>query len=264
MNVGYPKLEYKYLIPLVRLDEIRREMLPHLRPDPYTLTEGRGLYTVRSVYLDTRDLATYREKIEGEKHRKKYRVRTYNDRTGNDIAFLEIKKKDNKFISKFRAILQADHIHDFLHTRDFDRFIVRKSGDGIDDKNAQRFLYHYDTRGLRPVILVVYEREAYTGIGNDNFRITIDRNLRSTMVTSFEDIFLEDKLTPAMRRHCILEVKFVGGVPGWLRGIIQRYGLKRRALSKYTICLDSQRNDNALQMHTKRAGHNPMRVPNIR
>ena len=42
-----------------------------------------------------------------------------------------------------------------------------------------------------------------------------------------------------MATHGILEVKFIAGVPAWMRAVIQRYELRRMALSKYTICLES-------------------------
>jgi hypothetical protein len=91
------------------------------------------------------------------------------------------------------------------------------------------------------VILIVYEREAFVGRFTSDLRVTIDRNLRSVFMPGLDGLYDGKRSIAAMQRHCILEIKFTAGVPLALRQIIQRHDLRRMALSKYTICLDSHR-----------------------
>jgi SPX domain protein involved in polyphosphate accumulation len=237
----YPKLEYKYLLPLDRLDAVRRELLPLTDLDPWADKTGRGSYTVRSIYFDDAGYSAYREKIGGERQRRKFRVRAYNDRKPGDIAFLEIKRKEAGLLTKYRAALAAENVEALLAEQDIDTYILPYKGDGINKTNAERFFYHYQKDQLRPVILIVYEREAFVGRFSTDLRVTIDRNLRSVFMPGIDGLYDGKRSIAAMQRHCILEVKFTTGVPLALRQIIQRHELRRMALSKYTICLDSHR-----------------------
>jgi hypothetical protein len=247
----YPKLEYKYLLPLEDADAVRRELLPLTDLDPWADKTGRGSYTVRSIYFDDADYSAYREKIAGERARRKFRVRAYNDRKPGDLAFLEIKRKEAGLLTKYRAALAAENVGALLDEQDIDKYILPYKGDGINKINAERFFYHYNKDTLRPVILIVYEREAFVGRFSSDLRVTIDRNLRSVFMPGIDGLYDGKRSIAAMQRHCILEVKFTTGVPLALRQIIQRHELKRMALSKYTICLDSHRDFSASQQRER-------------
>ena len=107
------RIEYKYLVPNAHLDGIRQAILPYVRSDAFG--DGRGEYTVRSVYYDTPRAACYHEKLDGLEARKKFRIRGYDRPQQSSVVFLEIKRKFGNCISKHRAPL--------LHT-DLDRFLA--------------------------------------------------------------------------------------------------------------------------------------------
>lgn len=239
--MAYPKLEYKYLLPLDHLDAVRRELQQLLELDPYAGNTGRGSYTVRSIYFDDAQFSAYREKIGGERLRRKFRVRAYNEPMPGDIAFLEIKRKDAGLLTKYRSALSVDSIEPLFEDQDLEKYILPLRGDGIDRTNAERFFYHYHREALRPAVLIVYEREAFVGRLTADLRVTIDRDLRSVYAPGIDGMFDGAHGVTAMQRHCILEVKFTAGVPLALRQVIQRHELRRMALSKYTICLESHR-----------------------
>ena len=239
--MAYPKLEYKYLLPLERLDAVRRELQRLLELDPYAKSTGLGQYTVRSIYFDDAAFSAYREKIGGERLRKKLRVRAYNEHKPGDIAFLEIKRKDAGLLTKYRAAFHAENIEVLFSGQDLDRYILPLRKDAIDKKNADRFFYHHNGERMQPVVLIMYEREAFVGKFSEDLRVTIDRNLRSVFDPGIAGLYDGGGSVHTMQRHCILEVKFTAGVPLALRQVIQRHELKRMALSKYTMCLDTHR-----------------------
>jgi len=47
------RLEYKYLVPLHCMDELRRDLLTYLEYDQYASGRPNNEYTVHSVYFDT-------------------------------------------------------------------------------------------------------------------------------------------------------------------------------------------------------------------
>ncbi len=235
----YPKLEYKYLLPADSIPALRRSLLLHMQPDKYAQLSPERQYTVRSVYLDTPRFSAYREKVEGVRVRRKYRIRAYNDAAEGARAFLEIKEKSGSYLTKYRCGVAVDAVGELVRERDLDRHVEQKQGDGIHPANAERFFRDYDRKALRPVVLVVYDREAYTVNGFGDLRVTIDKHLRAARTASHDAFYRDGDLLPVMRQHCILEVKFTRGVPAWLRAQLERYQLRRLALSKYTLSLDA-------------------------
>jgi len=235
------RLEYKYLVPKDLIGDIRAEMLPFVEIDSFADREDAKEYTVRSIYYDTLDFDCYVKKVEGIKVRKKFRIRGYNHPEGDSIVFLEVKRKYINYIGKNRAPLYKSNIDQFFLTKNMDKYIIPLSGIGEEQENARRFLYHFYKKSLRPTILIIYEREAFFGKFNKSLRLTFDKNLRSTIYPSSDQLFMEERIIHAMPKYLIFEVKFYNGLPDWLRNIVRTYDLRRMALSKYTICLDSHR-----------------------
>ncbi len=81
------RLEYKYIVPSNKLESLRNALLPFVQYDPYSNIRGDKQYTVKSIYLDSRNLKDYRDKIDGVYKRKKVRIRGYNDVHDNSTLF---------------------------------------------------------------------------------------------------------------------------------------------------------------------------------
>ena len=74
-NDDIMKFEYKYLVPIERLSELRTFISPFMVTDSHMDMGGPEGYTVRSIYFDTFQYDDYHEKISGLKTRKKIRIR---------------------------------------------------------------------------------------------------------------------------------------------------------------------------------------------
>ncbi len=232
------RFEYKYKIPIKLLDPIRKQIQPFLRIDPFVNSRRESEYIVRSIYLDTVRFSTYSEKIEGLPYRNKYRIRSYNEGTEDSTVFLEIKRKSINNISKTRTRLPFNNLPDLLNGNGKKLNMVNLIGNY--DKDVKSFLYYFYRYKLQPVILIVYNREPWTGWYDNLLRLTLDKNIRSVFMPKFNDLFLdENNLIPAMKDYFVLELKFYDTVPTWFKYTVKRFNLVRRALSKYTICIDS-------------------------
>jgi len=231
------KYEFKYIVPANQLDKLREAISPYVELDPYAASMEKHEYTVRSVYFDTSRFDYYYEKIDGYKIRKKIRIRGYNENTGDDTVFMEIKRKLKEPIEKDRERLTFEVMKRLMAGEG-----SRAYGDVEDDhgvNGAGKFLYHVYRNNLKPVVLVIYEREAFFDRFKHDIRITFDKNLRSVAYPCIDDLYSEEKTAPAMKKHFILEVKFKDRFPGWLRLITGQLGLIKRSASKYVICIDS-------------------------
>ena len=229
------RFEYKYLVPNYLLGELRSRLRPYMALDPYAAE--RGGYTVRSIYLDSPALTCYHEKDAGIKERKKLRVRGYNEGGAGSKVFLEIKRKSNIMISKNRALVAYDDLPRLFESEtDLDDVLDKR---WVDD--ARSFFFHYHRQSMVPVECVIYEREPYVCLYGTSLRITFDINLRSTCYPSLADLYCERNVVPALPDHTILEVKSDRGrgFPRWVRRFLAEYDVKKQALSKYCICLDT-------------------------
>jgi len=232
------------------MDDFRTRIKPYTSPDDYTLKSLTQDYTVRSIYFDSARLEFYHEKLAGLRIRKKLRIRGYDKPQPDSKIFLEIKRKYDNRGSKDRANLFYCNMESFFSTFDIEKYIIKSEDFPDAQNNARRFVHHVIKNDLNPTVLVVYDREAYFSRFNPGLRITFDKNLRFSTFPALKDLYTDDHLVITLNHYFILEVKFEHGYPFWLQRIIAEFNLSRQALSKYTICLDGEKELNLVRRRT--------------
>lgn len=216
--------ELKYYINPGDYEMLKSAMSSLLLPDQNAVNGG---YHIRSLYFDDFENNAMMEKINGVKHRKKYRIRLYNHSAG--FIRLERKLKDGEFVSKDNMVLTKQEAESILNG-DYG-FLIDK-----DNKLAHDFFVELQTRGLRPATIVDYYREAYVHPIED-VRITFDSDLRSGVFD--KNIFNENLQTVPMYEDnlIVMEVKFNHYLPQYIKVILNNaQSASRSAVSKYVIC----------------------------
>lgn len=226
--------ELKYLIPESDRDWLHRRLGPFVHSDPHAAGDRRKAYVVRSIYFDTPRLKDFTEKQDGILRRRKLRVRGYG--TGREApVFLEVKHKHEARVWKDRVALPARAAVDLIGGG-----VPRPGVEPGDAEALGRFLYWMRREGRRAIMLVTYDREPLVGRFDPSLRVTFDRRLRCRpypeLGPELEGLYSDD-LSPILRHHFILEVKFDRVFPSWLRPIIAERSYPKRALSKYVISL---------------------------
>ena len=240
--------EFKYLIRSEMCDDITAFVSPFLELDKYSQSRPQDAYTVRSIYYDSPAFRCYYEKANGEKNRRKYRVRTYNDAAA---TFLECKQRKGSTYTKPKVRLQDDDIVALAERRGIDTSLPDPAG------VLGQLLISMDRWEYQPTALVVYDRIAYVYPGQqDMIRVTLDRNLRGRVFAPLAEIHDEEELSPLLFGWTILEVKFSGIVPRFLHQLVTKFALERQACSKYGVCISQLIDENP----TKREGWNHVRI----
>ena len=239
-NDNIKRYEIKYRIGNDKIPEIREYIKAHTDPDPHVGDSDKVMYTVRSIYFDTRNLDFYWEKIDGLKVRKKLRIRGYNLDKG--FAFLEIKRKYSNCVVKERAKLPLVEIENIINMLD-----IKQGENASACHNNQlvsnKFIYNIIKKNLLVKLLVVYEREPYIQKADPNVRVTIDKNIRSRYNPDLSDLFNGDDLTLITNDFSILELKFNNFMPKWMRSMISDLKLRQESFSKYCEGIDACRDD---------------------
>jgi hypothetical protein len=228
------RYECKYLVPEALLPELRSFIASFMVHDAHALSADDRRYVVTSLYLDSPRFVLYQDTLDGAKNRHKLRLRTYADGAAAPV-FCEVKKRMDGVIYKRRAKVTRAAAQSFL------------AGDGFALERATPVA---DTRefGLlarailaEPALRVRYRREAFESTGPDPVRVTFDTQLtwapspRGELDGGTSEWFGTPLTDP------ILEVKFTNTFPGWLADMVRRFGLHRRSVAKYVVCVNAAR-----------------------
>ncbi len=237
------RYEFKYYVPENKLELLRKMLRPFTYLDAFADSQPKKEYTVRSIYFDTPDFECYHTKVEGIKNRLKVRLRGYNTGDEKSTVFLELKKKYENPLLKQRAKITYKQAKKLFLNGEINNINVLEDVSEQARENTSRFYYQLLSRKMRPVVLVVYEREPYLGlvdIPENKLRITIDKNLRSTAYPKIKELYTNERVVSVMRNHFILEIKYNKRFPAFMRPVIQTLGLKKEPASKYCLSIDRQ------------------------
>lgn len=219
------RVEDKYVLPssdLFRLEQRIAAILP--RDQNGGANPG---YKISSVYFDDIFDTCYRDTVDGNAHRNKYRIRIYND--SKSIIKLEVKTKEYNRISKIASGISEDELELLLRGEP-----IPANNTAWDARNA--FNLAIRTRRLAPKIIVTYDRNAYVSIPG-NVRITFDYDVRGSKRI---DLFGTENLIYDYPEdaNSLLEVKYDTFLPAYIAQLLELGTMEQTSNSKYCICRD--------------------------
>lgn len=218
-----PRYEHKYWISLASADAIRDFIREHVTADEHGLN-----YTIHNIYLDNPELEFFADHVQRRKAaHMKLRARTY----AGDQVFLEVKQKAKGICSKSRSIVPASVYGTVLRT-------ASQVSDRIPFLKIA--LEHHSG----PIVRLDYDREAYNAFEASG-RVTIDTNVRYSRHQSFAfSGEPRNKLLPP--DVGILELKFSGEEPAFMKELRKAFSLKRASISKYCMTVANMLKKNEL------------------
>lgn len=229
----FNRFELKYLADRRLIDGFRAELPARLDRDPHGVD---GFYPVWSLYYDTRGLRFYWEKIDGEKFRRKLRLRHYGTPDDLDDAspvWVEIKQRVNRVTQKRRVRLPYAAARQLCAGKAPAIFEAR------DEPIIEEILVMAAQNHLVPTTVVGYVREAYLGRDEDSgLRVTIDSRIRGR--DRDLDLGLRSENRFIVPPHLsVVEVKVNERVPYWLTELIARHNVSLIRVSKYVQSVEA-------------------------
>jgi hypothetical protein len=228
IRTRFRRYECKYVVSEETAAAVSRYIRPYVAEDPYAKDSPDRSYDIMSLYMDSPDLRLFRETEEGLLDRIKLRIRRYDYELASN-AFLEIKRRHNRLVTKDRARMSTSAVEYLL------------AGGAPDMSNlpdGQRASYdaftEYVARWMAgPVVWVKYRREAWAGAFNDRLRITMDRDLCCAGLGPVGIFLPPNHWTPLPVNGVVLELKFDEAFPDWLSGMVRTLNLTQQSFSKY-------------------------------
>lgn len=216
----FKRHEMKFLLNEEDFERVFEGIQPFMTADSY------GLNTILNIYLDNDNNDVIRTSLGKPAYKEKLRLRGYGTVEDGSTAFLEIKKKFKGVVYKRRLELPYKQLHDY---------ITAGIPPEISKQNRQVFEeidYFIKRLELKPAIALCYDRQAFFGNDDREFRLTFDSNIRSrrTELDLRKGDFGETLFNQPFR---IMEVKSAGGVPMWLVKILSENKIYGGHFSKY-------------------------------
>lgn len=213
----FKRHELKYIISLQQMNRLIEILGLYMNEDKYFKS------TIRNIYYDTPNFLLIRTSIEKPDYKEKLRIRSYKTVDSDDDVFVELKMKYKKVVYKRREVLPYNVARLFLDKN------VLPNELQITKEIAYTLKYYKD---LKPAIFLSYDRLAYIGKEDLDFRITFDKNImwRDYDIDLTKDAY-GNLILPS--DSVLMEVKTVMGLPRWLLDFLGENNIYKQSFSKY-------------------------------
>ncbi|MBR3039299.1 MAG: polyphosphate polymerase domain-containing protein [Lachnospiraceae bacterium] len=215
----FKRVEIKYLLSASQKRELMKTIKKHMILDQY------GRTTIQNIYYDTPDWQLIRTSLEKPIYKEKLRLRSYGTADPGKTVFIEIKKKYDGVVYKRRTSATEAEAMAYLNHG------IKIAGH-VDQISREIDYFKSFYKGLKPAMVISYEREAFYGMEDPDFRVTFDENIlwREEDLTLRKDAYGNAILNPG---QCLMEVKAAAAMPMWLTGEMNRLGIFQTSFSKY-------------------------------
>ena len=238
----FKRREMKFLLDERQYNDVLEAIKGFMTEDEF------GLHTIMNIYLDNRNNDLIRSSLGKPIYKEKVRLRCYGNKAADDsAAFLEIKKKYRGLTYKRRLEGRYKELFDYIT-------------DGSQPQDRGQVFgeldYLINRMRLRPKIVICYDRRAFYGTEDKEFRLTMDGNIRFRRGDL--DLRSGDGGSYLLSQPFkVMEVKSVGAIPLELVRALSRLKIYRGSYSKYGSIYSSEV---AAMLRKKQAGLSAERV----
>ena len=220
---NFARIETKYMISGDRYDGLMRSLKHLIKPDVF------GDTRIYNIYYDTPDYRLIRRSIEKPVYREKLRLRSYCVPEKNTGCFLEIKKKYEGVVYKRRIKLAYGDAVENLEKGEPFHCMEAPVDTQIENEINSMIAYY---KCLQPKMVISYDRLAFVGVKDADFRVTFDKNI--TWRTSDLDLSAGGYGKNLLDDECrLMEVKCGGSVPLEFAEILSENKIYKTTYSKY-------------------------------
>ena len=236
------RYEFKYAVPVSMRDRIIELSCDHVCPDknakqlggPLEGTNALG-YQVHSLYFDDARLSDYFERLQEHKIRNRLRIRTYGNPGDGAAVFLENKRKLDYLVVKHRVrICNAEEFHATEHPLPWAPWIEQLIG-------KQRYAgLHFNSlvnHRRAPVTVVHYYREVFVSRekSDSRIRLTMDHDVSASRSIGMSHLYPDPEYNLIPPDWMVLELKFAGTRPAWMRVLCNLLQLSAEPISKFGL-----------------------------
>ena len=213
----FNRVEKKYLLNEKQYKSLLNDLKKYMIEDDF------GKYSISNLYFDNDNFDLIRTSLEKPIYKEKLRLRSYGIPNDDSNSFLEIKKKYKGIVYKRRITLK---LKDSLNYID-NNVCPTNQSQIFNEINYLKNFYN-----VYPRVYLSYDRIAFKGIENPNFRLTFDTNI------TCRDYDLDLRLGSygvqlLSNDSFLMEVKILGSIPLWFVELLSKNKIYPISFSKY-------------------------------
>ena len=219
--------EIKFMLSMEQYEALLGEIHKYMDPDKFCV--GGKDYGIYNLYYDTPDDYLIRTSLEKPYYKEKIRLRSYySPASPSDKVFLEIKKKVGGIVTKRRVTMTLEESDAYLmqHKKpvDLSKYLQKQIFSELD--------VFLDTYPIVPKQYISYQRSAFFGKDDPDFRLTFDREIteRRYDLSLALPSYGAQIIAPNQR---LMEVKIAGAMPLWLSQKLSELQIYKVSFSKY-------------------------------
>ena len=222
----FKRKEIKFLLNMEQYKGLLKVLDEYMEPDAYCV--GGKEYGIYNIYYDTDDSFLIRESLSKPYYKEKLRIRSYfSPASDDDKVFIEIKKKIGGIVTKRRVSMTKKEADIYMKCG-----IRPKTDKYIDEQVLNEidvFKKNYD---IKPAQYISYQRMAFFGKDDKDFRLTFDRNItdRRCDLSLGKESYGRQIIRPDQR---LMEIKITDSMPMWLSNALSELGIYKTSFSKY-------------------------------
>lgn len=213
----FKRTEKKYQLSKHLQESFKETMIPYMKKDEHENS------IITNIYFDNESYDVIRDSIEMPIYKEKLRIRCYEKLCDDATVFFEIKKKYDKVVYKRRQEMKFSDVKRYLNEGIFEE---------IDSQIMREIDHIRKLKNLKPCVMISYEREAFFGNDDDDFRVTFDKNIECVKCDEAL-IPISEKVKTLGDDPCMMEVKTNGGWPMWLTRFMSENKVFHKRYSKY-------------------------------
>lgn len=184
-------------------------------------------YPISNIYFDTDSNELIIKSLEKPIYKEKLRLRSYGQvHDKNETVFLEIKKKFDGIVYKRRTSFTLTEAEDFLQNGTIPQ------NEKINHQVLSEIQDLMKRYSLKPKAFISYNRLAFFGKDDSDFRLTLDTNI----VTRRDDLFLDSPIygdSLLKENEWLMEAKAFKTFPLWFAHFLSERKIYQTSFSKY-------------------------------
>lgn len=220
----FNRFEKKYILTQTQYEELVKIIPQYMNGDVYN-KDGKT-YTICNLYLDTEDDSLIKTSLDKPVYKEKLRLRSYGKTPLDGTVFLEIKKKYKGLVNKRRTAMKLSEAYEYFESGKI------PENPQLNSQVMKEIDYVSGRYDVRPKVFIAYDRFAFFQKEDDDFRLTLDTNIRSRRT----DLKLESETDGELileKGFWLMEAKASKTFPLWFARFLSENGIFEKSFSKY-------------------------------
>ena len=197
------------------------ELLKIIHLNPFLFQEIYFQRTVNNIYLDSLELDSFFDNVDGYSKRRKVRIRWY----GDDLTEISSPKLEFKIKYGHAGTKRVFPLESFSFGKGFSKDQLTKSFDNSNLPDAIREVVRY----LHLSVLNNYQRRYFISL-DKRFRITIDKNIQYYLLRDSNNSFLTKRSEDGVS---VVELKYNSSDDLDANKIVKQFNFRMTKNSKY-------------------------------